>query len=154
MHVIIAGSRSAGFLFHDIMSAVRLSGFQPSAIVSGCCRGVDLLGERWAQSNGLPVVRFPAAWDEQGKSAGWVRNRAMVQHAKAFDGGLILLRHGFSPGSDSVLSCARHARLPVYIYPHCPALADDFSQCRPEKHKTFFSGSCSTNERQYILGLW
>jgi len=35
-------------------------------VVSGGARGIDTLGEIWAQSQGIPVTRFPADWARYG----------------------------------------------------------------------------------------
>ena len=50
------------------------------SVVSGCARGADQLGERWANSRGLEIVRFPADWDRHGNSAGPIRNQMMADY--------------------------------------------------------------------------
>ncbi|MBR4240919.1 MAG: DUF2493 domain-containing protein, partial [Eubacterium sp.] len=49
-------------------------------IVSGHCKGCDLLGERYAEENGYKLTVFPADWAEYGKSAGIRRNIEMVEY--------------------------------------------------------------------------
>ena len=48
-------------------------------IISGCARGADTLGERFAKEFGLEVKKFPADWDGLGKRAGYVRNAEMAK---------------------------------------------------------------------------
>lgn len=44
-------------------------------VVSGACRGADLLGEMYAAENNYPIERIPADWKMHGKSAGPKRNK-------------------------------------------------------------------------------
>jgi hypothetical protein len=50
-------------------------------IVSGCARGTDSLGERYAKEKGIPVKQFPAKWGQYGKRAGYLRNEEMALYA-------------------------------------------------------------------------
>ena len=63
MRVIIAGSRD--FIDHvhgfDIISST-FENRAIDAVVSGTARGADQLGEYWAESEGIPVHKFPADW--------------------------------------------------------------------------------------------
>lgn len=52
-------------------------------IVSGCARGADKLGEKYAEENGYKVLKFPADWDKYGKRAGYLRNEKMAEEANA-----------------------------------------------------------------------
>ena len=52
-------------------------------IVSGCAQGADTLGERYAWHHHLRVERYPADWDNLGKSAGPIRNEQMATVADA-----------------------------------------------------------------------
>ena len=47
-------------------------------ILSGHCRGVDTLAERYAEEHGYKTEIYPAEWDKYGKSAGPKRNKLMV----------------------------------------------------------------------------
>lgn len=49
-----------------------------TVIVHGDCRGADQLAGSVAQELGLAVVACPANWEEHGRSAGPIRNRAML----------------------------------------------------------------------------
>ena len=98
MKVIIAGSR-------HIMDYAALKEFVEEVawpieeVVSGGCRGVDQLGEQWADENGLPSKVMHADWVSYGREAGELRNRDMAHYADA----LILLWDGKSPGASCML---------------------------------------------------
>lgn len=106
--VIIAGSRD----FHDyavLERAIQESGWLIGEVVSGCARGVDQLGERWAAQHGIPVRRFPAQWrnpvtGENDRSAGHRRNADMARYAS----GLIALWDGRSPGTKNMIEQIRN----------------------------------------------
>lgn len=109
--VIIAGSRE-GFNIHDVTVAALLSGFPIGEVVSGTARGVDRLGEQWAMSKGINVIRFPANWNEEGKAAGHIRNRMMGDFADC----LIALWDGESKGTKGMIEYMQSLNKPVYIY--------------------------------------
>lgn len=48
-------------------------------LVSGACRGADMLGERYAKEHGFEIERYPAQWDLYGRSAGPIRNKKMAE---------------------------------------------------------------------------
>lgn len=50
-------------------------------ILSGGCKGADMLGERYAIENGYEIRRFVANWDKYGKAAGPIRNEQMAKEA-------------------------------------------------------------------------
>ena len=95
LRIIIAGSRDFNdyeLLKREVLNIVKYDN-RPKEyvkIVSGCARGADTLGERFAKEFGLEVNRFPADWDNLGKRAGYVRNAEMAKFAVA-DGNYGLL---------------------------------------------------------------
>ena len=87
LSVIIAGGRDYELTESDL---VQLGELPIREVVSGGASGVDLGGEKWAESRGIPVKRFPADWKRHGRGAGPRRNRAMAEYADAvalFPGG-------------------------------------------------------------------
>lgn len=50
-------------------------------ILSGGCKGADMLGERYAIENGYEIRKFVADWDKYGKAAGPIRNEQMAIEA-------------------------------------------------------------------------
>ena len=86
LRIIIAGSRNFNdyeFLKREVLNIVKYDN-RPKEyvkIISGCARGADTLGERFAKEFGLEVKKFPADWDGLGKRAGYVRNAEMAKFA-------------------------------------------------------------------------
>lgn len=80
-------------------------------IVSGCARGADTLGERYAIERGLPVLKFPADWEKYGKRAGYIRNAQMAEVGNAC---LAFLKSGAeNKGTKNMISLARSGNLLV-----------------------------------------
>jgi len=50
-------------------------------IVSGKAKGADTLGEKYATEKGFKIKEYPADWDRDGKSAGYIRNEQMAKFA-------------------------------------------------------------------------
>jgi len=111
MKVIIAGGRD--FTNYALVeTAVKVSGFEITQVVSGKAKGVDTLGEVWALANNIPVEAFPADWDQHGRAAGPIRNREMAEYADA----LIAIWDGESKGTANMIQQARNKQLDVFIY--------------------------------------
>lgn len=110
MLVIIAGSRH----FHDqdvVDQAVKDSGFDITCVVSGVAKGVDILGELWAQAQGICIRSFPADWKEHGRAAGPIRNKEMARVADA----LIALPCPCSRGTRSMIKLAERYGLKIFV---------------------------------------
>src|SRR5581483_10540834 len=126
MKVIVAGSRRLHLFqlktYNDwkikhrrrlaytlLEDAIKDSGFEITEVVSGCCWGMDQLGEEWAANNNKEVIPFPAQWTKYGKAAGYKRNRKMAEAADA----LICIYHG-SSGSQDMIDQMRKKEKPVF----------------------------------------
>ena len=113
MKVIIAGGRD-----FDNYEKLRsycdylLQNKDEIEIVSGCARGADKLGERYAEERGYPIKRFPADWGTHGKSAGYLRNEEMADYADA----LIAFWDGSSRGTQHMINIAEKESLEIRIY--------------------------------------
>lgn len=107
--VIVAGSRE-GFFYDEIEDYIDSLQIDIDEIVSGTARGVDKLGERYAQLNNIPVKRFPADWDKFGKSAGYKRNVQMAEYADV----LIAFSYNKSKGTTHMINIAKENKLKVY----------------------------------------
>lgn len=112
MRVIIAGSRTIND--YDLLKKViKDSEIEITAVISGGARGVDLMGEQWAEENNIPVEAFPANWDKYGRSAGPRRNALMAERADA----LIAIWDGVSAGTLHMLKYARNlGNMRVYVH--------------------------------------
>lgn len=102
MRVIVAGSRSlqGGDAERLIYSALNLCPLEFTEVVSGAAHGVDSYGEKWAEANFYPVVRFPADWRTHGKAAGAIRNAQMAEYADA----LVYIRYDSTPGTQDMIN--------------------------------------------------
>ena len=111
--VIIAGSRywddfdlltkRCDSVLRDVVHRYNIE------IVSGCARGADRLGERYAKLRGYRIARFPALWDEHGRGAGFIRNKQMAEYADA----LIAFPLGKSSGTRHMIRTAKELGMPV-----------------------------------------
>lgn len=110
MRTIIAGSRSITDL-SQVEAAIKNSGFDITTIISGAARGVDRLGEVYAEQNNIPIERYPAEWDKYGKSAGYRRNKQMVEVADA----VIAVWDGTSKGTAHTINIAKAKSIPVHV---------------------------------------
>lgn len=113
MKVIIAGSRTITEL-EAIYVAIGKSGFMISEVVSGRARGVDRLGEKWAEANHIPVKVFPADWLKFGKVAGFTRNVQMAEYVGT-EGGLVAVWNGSSNGTRNMIRVAGELGLKVHV---------------------------------------
>ena len=117
MKVIIAGSRSVtdyGYV-EDAMREAGKLGIVPTQILSGHAKGVDHLGERWADEHKIPCSTYPADWRLYGRAAGPIRNIQMVEEADA----LVAIHDGKSKGTAHVVGYAMKQGLKVYVKPAC-----------------------------------
>lgn len=115
MIVIIAGSRHIND-YEAVVRAVKKSGWADriTEVVSGKARGVDTLGERWANSIGIPIKDMPVTREEYRILGRWqapkARNTRMADYADA----LILVWDGVSGGSKDMYEKADARGLPIY----------------------------------------
>jgi hypothetical protein len=110
MKTIIAGSRDVTD-YEYVTQACRDCGWEITSVVSGTAKGVDILGERYAEENGLPLFRFPADWTRYGKRAGYIRNSKMASVADA----LVAVWDGSSRGTEHMINIAKETGLKVYV---------------------------------------
>ena len=80
-------------------------------IVCGEAKGADALGRDLAESYGIPVASFPAAWKDQGRNAGYIRNTAMAEYADV----LVAFWDGSSKGTKHMIDIALAKRIEVHV---------------------------------------
>lgn len=133
MKLIVSGSRSISS-YVVVATAIEdgLKKFRRTVeeLVSGGARGVDRLGEEWADKHGVSVRQFIPEWDKRGKSAGFLRNEAMAEYADA----LVAVWDGESRGTKQMIETARRRLLLVHVHVHNGAKHG--SQVRPATHET------------------
>lgn len=131
MKTIVAGSRSITKQedVDYVLDRLVLEGYIGiTEVVSGVAKGVDTLGENWAEKNGIPVKQFRANWDNvmapnavvrvnrYGKKynalAGYWRNQQMAEYADA----LVAIWDGISNGTKDMIERAEKEGLLIYVY--------------------------------------
>lgn len=100
--IIIAGGRH--FNDYSLLKAkldhlLQLMDKRDIVIISGCAKGADSLGERYAHENSIEVWKSPADWDTHGKAAGHIRNAEMADNATH----LVAFFDGSSPGTKGMI---------------------------------------------------
>jgi predicted Rossmann-fold nucleotide-binding protein len=144
MKIIIAGSREVTDfnLIKDAMDqAVKKFKKKPLEIVSGGARGVDKLGEKWAEENGVNCVVFEADWSNikgdnvflkkkinpytkkeefYNANAGFERNQKMAEYADA----LVAINLG-TPGTNDMINRMKKLGKKVYEWSGMEPLQDD-----------------------------
>ncbi len=117
--VVVAGCRNydnydeAKRYIDDCLSDIRRN--YQVVIVSGGCKGADLLGERYAEENGFEIERYPADWKTYGRSAGPRRNKQMAEVSDY----VICFWDEKSKGTKSMIDCARKYNKPIKIKKIC-----------------------------------
>jgi len=90
---------------------------QPKTVVTGGCRGADLLAEKVAAELKIKVVSYPANWTEYGKKAGPIRSNLMLQDSIP---DMIVAFHGDienSKGTKNMVTQASEKGYPVKVIP-------------------------------------
>lgn len=114
--LIIAGSRN----FNDydylqrccIQEIDKLRNVYDVVVVSGHAQGADILGERFANEQGLKLEIYPADWKAHYRSAGFRRNEQMGD----ISDGLIAFWDGRSHGTRHMIEYAKSKGLDVTVY--------------------------------------
>ena len=119
MKVVIAGSRD--ITDYDILlKAIKECPFQITEVISGRARGVDTLGEKYAEECGLKLHLFPADWKKYRNAAGPIRNAQMAEVADA----VLCVWDGKSPGTKDMMNQAKKRGLPLYVFKVDPDTLD------------------------------
>ena len=114
--VIVAGSRTFNdfaYLEKHLMAYFKANALHRKdvEIISGTAKGADSLGEQFANKYGLKLTKFPADWNQYGKSAGYIRNEEMAKYAKK-DGILFAFWDNSSKGTKHMISIASKYNIP------------------------------------------
>ena len=114
--IIIAGGRKFNdflLLSHSIIQYCMSYDIHTKdvEIVSGCAKGADALGIRFADVYGLQVKKFPADWKRNGKSAGYERNAVMADYGEI----LIAFWDGKSKGTKHMIDISNLKGLEVHV---------------------------------------
>lgn len=110
MKIIIAGSRTITDTKY-LVEAMEEANFLITEIISGGARGVDKMGELFAEVMAIPLKLFPANWEKYGRNAGPIRNKQMMEYADA----LIAIWDEKSRGTLDMINQMRAANKKVYV---------------------------------------
>lgn len=112
--IIIAGSRN--YSNYDVIRSAMSTFDLPEniEIVSGGCRGVDTLAEKFAKEFGYKFTEFPADWSV-GKRAGYLRNKQMAEYAAKENGMLVAFWDMKSRGTKLMIELAKKYKLQIYV---------------------------------------
>jgi hypothetical protein len=112
--VVVAGSREFEdytFLEKKLNHIFSKWHFSEIEIVSGGAKGVDHLGEMYAQAKGCALKVFPADWEKHGKAAGPIRNKEMAEYATH----LVAFWDGESRGTKNMIDTAKKLGLKIRV---------------------------------------
>ncbi len=116
MKAIIAGSRTM-LDYELVKNKVNSLNKDITTVISGYAKGVDLLGERYAKENDLPVIIMKADWERYGFRAGFIRNEEMaLECAIDKDGICIVIWDGKSKGSLNMIKTAKKYNLELFVF--------------------------------------
>lgn len=83
-------------------------------IISGGARGADTLGERYARLRNFGLIKVKADWNKHGKSAGFIRNKEMLN----LTDGVVCFWDGKSKGTGHMVTITKgslkHLRIISY----------------------------------------
>ena len=119
MKVVIAGSRDITD-YNILLKAIKECPFQITEVISGRARGVDTLGEQFAEDYGLKLHPFPADWKRLGNAAGPIRNAQMADFADA----VLCVWDGVSSGTKDMMNQTKKRGLPLYVFKVDPDTPD------------------------------
>lgn len=110
MRVIVCGSRRWRDRDKIINRLADLPDPASVTIVHGNAQGADRIAHQEAQKLGLLVEPHPADWEQHGKAAGPIRNRAMAQMGADL---CIAFWDGRSTGTQHMIGEARRRGIPI-----------------------------------------
>lgn len=117
--IIIAGGRD--FLdylkMYTEMNAIIQTIHDDVEIISGCAKGADTLGMRYAAVMKIYCAKFPADWDKFGKRAGFIRNEEMAKYSISDNskGVLVAFWDGKSKGTANMIKLAEKYGLETHV---------------------------------------
>ncbi len=126
LRIIISGSRT--FDDYEFMEKTLdeylypLLPYHKIVIISGCAKGADKLGERYAAKHFIPLIRCEPLWRIHGRGAGPRRNEymAMMANDDGCRGVLFAFWDGQSRGTKNMIQNARAEGLEIHICPFEP----------------------------------
>lgn len=119
--VVVAGGRTytnTGMVFICLEDIIQ----KDDIIISGHAKGVDMMGEFYAQKNNLAFEIYPAEWDKYGRSAGPRRNEKMAQIADK----VVVFWDFKSRGTKNMIDMAKKYKKELFIFDYFGNLKQHF----------------------------
>jgi len=85
MRVLVCGGRDFNdndWIWNALLGIEWIFDKRIQTIIHGGARGADQGGAKWGVTHGREVLTFIADWKNLGKSAGFIRNKAMLVDGK------------------------------------------------------------------------
>jgi len=105
----VIGSRN--FVNYEFMKKI-LDSFSFSEIVSGGATGADSLAKKYAEEKNLLITEILPDWNQYGRSAGFKRNKLIVDQSDA----IVAFWDGKSKGTAHSIRLAKKVGKNVYIF--------------------------------------
>jgi hypothetical protein len=106
MRILVCGGRefSDADALEAFLDAIHLGNRGPvELVIYGAARGADTMAGQWAQRRGIACIPYEADWEHEGRAAGPIRNKRML------DEGIPDLIVAF-PGGRGTANMVRQAR--------------------------------------------
>lgn len=112
---LVVGSRTfSDYNFFEKKLESLLQNQSKVVLVSGGAQGVDSMAEKYAAEKKIPIIVFPAKWDELGKAAGYIRNKEMHEFvSKMSKRGCVAFWDGKSKGTQHSFKLAKEYSTPI-----------------------------------------
>src|SRR3990167_6985013 len=111
MRILVCGSRD----WPDADMIRHILEQQPagSVIVHGGARGADQMGGNIAKGLGFAVEEYPADWQRNGRAAGYMRNKQMVDSKPDL---VLAFSYRSSKGTAHTIDLARQAGIKARVF--------------------------------------
>lgn len=141
VYVAVVGSKS--FADYDKMKTVLDATLTKNAIlISGGAAGADSLAEKYAIERGRDIKVIMPDWDNEGPSAGFKRNKDIVENASI----VVAFHDGQSKGTRNTIDLAKQDGIPVHIVP--------FNAKEQTKAPAYYSDKPLTEKQKDILNKY
>lgn len=103
-------ARTIGTHFYYMINCVDMNKGQ-DAIISGGAKGADTLAKKYAEIHGLEYFEFLPDWESDGKAAGFIRNKQIVDACDM----VLAFWDGKSKGTEHTIKLALQAKKPTFV---------------------------------------
>jgi hypothetical protein len=110
MRLAIIGSRTFNS-FSIVEKVLDKYKSKITTVVSGGARGADSIGAAWANKYDKKLVVFKPNWDTYGKSAGYLRNKDIIENCD----GCIAFWDGKSKGTKHSFKLCKEFKKPLKV---------------------------------------